>query len=270
MIKFKLPDNLTTFDYGSIRRESEITLDKKIQKPVSFLELLHTNQDGTKINVPVFSAGNLSAIQGKAKSRKTFFLVLASSMIMAQNDIKIAIFDTEQFNYHSQNTLWRINKLNPNNRLSFFNIRKYSIDVRLEFVENYILNEKPDLIFLDNVRDCMIDINSWTETNALLTTFIQLSDEFKTHICLTLHENPGKDNDKARGAIGTELQNKCETILKLEKDANDPQYTRCKGLFTRNMDFDEIMFKIDDRGIPVLVSDFDPNAKNNNLEEEPF
>ena len=102
MIKFKLPDNLTTFDYGSIRRESEITLDKKIQKPVSFLELLHTNQDGTKINVPVFSAGNLSAIQGKAKSRKTFFLVLASSMIMAQNDIKIAIFDTEQFNYHSK------------------------------------------------------------------------------------------------------------------------------------------------------------------------
>jgi hypothetical protein len=262
MIHFKLPNNLTVFDYPKLLKETEILKTETYYKPVSYLELLHTKQDGSKINIPVISAGNLSCIQGKAKARKTFFLILASSMILAQKDVKIAVFDTEQFNYHSSLTLWRINQLTPNNSLRFFNLRKYSIDVRLEFVENYILNEKPEVIFLDNVRDCMQDINSWVETNKILTTFIQLADEFKTHIALTLHENPGKDNDKARGAIGTELQNKCETVFRLEKDETFPNCTNVKGLFTRNMEFDEMSFKISERGIPELTSEFDKKNRN--------
>ena len=253
-VKFKLPDNLTTFDYEKLVKETEIRKYDRYDKPVSYLDLVHTNTDGTKKNVPVMTAGNLSGVQGKAKSRKTFFLVLASSMIFAQKDIKIAIMDTEMFKYHSSLTLYRINKLTPNNKLRFFNLRKYSIDVRLEFVETYILRERPEILFLDNVRDCMIDINSWTETNRILTTFIQLADDVGTHICLTLHENPGTDNDKARGAIGTEMQNKCETVFRLEKDGD---FTKVKGLFTRNMEFDSLEFNINPEGLPVLLSDFE-------------
>src|ERR1035437_4773031 len=261
MIKFQLPDKLVTFDYLKLLKDTEIKYGEQYYKPVSYLSLIHTKQDGSKINVPVISAGNLSCIQGKAKSKKTFFLTLISSMIFSQRDVNIVIFDTEQFNYHSSTTLWRINQLTPDIKLKFFNLRKYSIDVRLEFVENYILNEKPEIVFLDNVRDCMQDINSWVETNKILTTFIQLADEFKTHICLSLHENPGKDNDKARGAIGTELQNKCETIFRLEKDDAFPNCTTVKGLFTRNMEFDDLSFKIGEHGIPILSSEFDKKAQ---------
>jgi hypothetical protein len=269
MIKFVLPDHLTSFDYEKLLKETEILKDVHYSKPITYLELLHTKLDATKINVPVLTSGNLSAIQGKAKSRKTFFIIIAAQMIYMQKNISIAFFDTEQFNFHSALTLWRINKLIPENKLRFFNLRKYSIDVRLEFVENYILHEKPDLIFLDNIRDCMIDINNWSETNKIITTFVQLSDEFKTHICLTLHENPGADNDKARGAIGTELQNKCETIFRLEKDKNDPRYTTVKGLFTRNMEFDSLVFHINEDGFPVLISDFE-GKKNIDNEVGPF
>ena len=252
MIKFSLPDNLKIFDYEKLIKDTEILSSVRYERPKAYLELIHTKEDGGKVNVPVMTSGNMSAIQGKAKSRKTFFIVLCSKMIYLQNKIKIAIFDTEQFNYHSSLTFNRINKTTPDNYLRFFNLRKYTIDVRLEFVETYIMRERPDLIFLDNIRDCMTDINSWTETNHVLTTLIQLSDEFKTHICLTLHENPGVDTDKARGAIGTELQNKCETIFKIEKVKETPHISKVKGLFTRNIEFDEMDFIINNDGIPEL------------------
>jgi hypothetical protein len=252
MLKFELPKDLTTFDFDKIQGDSEIKAGDFIEKPKSFFNLELTKEDETRVLVPVMTKGNLSAIQGKAKARKTFFLTLASKMILEQNNIDIVIFDTEQFKYHSLMTLHRINKLYPDNGLRMFNLRKYSIDVRLEFVESYILKHRPDLIFLDNVRDCMVDINSWVETNKILTVFIQLADEVGTHICLTLHENPGTDNDKARGAIGTELQNKCETVFRLEKHKEKPKYTKVKGLFTRNRDFNAFLFEINEDGLPVL------------------
>lgn len=255
-IKFTMPEKLVTFDFEKIILEAEIQKNKIYEKPVTYLSLLHTNQDGTKTNVPVMSAGNLSAIQGKAKSRKTFFLVLASSMILKQNNIKIAIFDTEQYNYHSSLTLRRINLLNPDNNLKFFNLRKYAKDIRFQFVQDYIVKKRPDLIFLDNIRDCMIDYNSAKETDSILTPLIQLADEYKTHICVTLHENPGVDNNKARGVIGTELQNKAETVLQASLEKEDRNYTRITGLFTRNMCFDDLQFRISDDGLPELVSEF--------------
>jgi hypothetical protein len=252
MVDFKLPENLTTFDYEKIVKDSEIVKGKFYEKPKTLFELKHTLEDKSEIMVPVLTKGNLSAIQGKAKARKTFFITLATKMIIEQNDIKIAIFDTEQFQYHSALMFHRINQMIPHNQLKLFNLRKYSIDVRLEFAENYILKEKPDLIFLDNIRDCMININSWEETNKILTIFIQLADDIGTHICLTLHENPGADNEKARGAIGTELQNKCETVFRLEKNKDKPNLTVVKGIFTRNREFDPFVFKINESGLPEL------------------
>ena len=153
----------------------------------------------------------------------------------------------------------RIKNLNPDINLRLFNLRRYSIDVRLEFIETYIMQYKPDLLFIDNIRDCMININSGDETIKVLTILIQLCDKYGTHICCTLHENPGKENDKARGAIGTELQNKCETIFKVETD-KETNETKVEALFTRNMDFDDLIFKINNNGVPVIETDFDPEA----------
>jgi hypothetical protein len=261
-IKFILPKELTEFNFEKILPDSEIISGKFYEKPKPLLELLKTKKDGIIINVPVLTKGNLSGVQGKAKSRKTFFLILASYMISIQNDCDIAVCDTEQYNYHSAIMLSRIINLNPDINIRFFNLRAYSIDVRLEFIETYIQQFKPDLLFIDNIRDCMININSWEETNKVLTTFIQLCDKYGTHICCTLHENPGKENDKARGAIGTELQNKCETIFKVETDKETGE-TKVEGLFTRNMDFDDVIFEINNNGIPVIKTSFDPNAARN-------
>lgn len=252
-MRFNLPEKLTSYDFNTILKEAEIQKGQFFRKPETVLELNKTKDDGSVVQVPVLTAGNLSAIQGKAKSRKTFFLCLASYMISKQNDLKIAIFDTEQADYHSAKTRGRIDLMNENINLNYFRLRKYTRDINLDFINEYICKFRPDLVFIDNIRDCMSDINSNMETSNVMKSLKQIIDEYGTHCCVTLHENPYKDNDKARGVIGTELQNACETIFKVEKDG---EQTKVSGLFTRNGDFDEIYFKIREDGIPILLTDF--------------
>ena len=132
---------------------------------------------------------------------------------------------------------------------------------------DYINEHKPDLIFFDNVKDCLRNINDWAEVDKVLNTFTQQADEYGTHICFTLHENPSKDDNKGRGAIGTELQNKCETIFKLDKDGD---LTKVIGLFTRTQEFDELLFRITEKGLPVLLSDFDKKEIEIQNRIEPF
>jgi len=260
MIKFTLPDKLTFFDFDKIKDDAEIKKGVYYDKPKSLLMLPKTNIIGTIMQVPVMTEGNISTIQGKAKSRKTFFLILLSKLL---SNIKLTIIDTEQYQYHSALMLHRIGNINPQNNITFFNLRKYSIDVRLEFIENYIVHNRPEMMFIDNIRDCMQDINSWVETNKILTILTQLTDEYKTHIVLTLHENPAKESDKARGAIGTELQNKSETVIKLEKN-KETDYTKVEGLFCRNIEFDSFEFLINSDGLPEIITDqFASNSEVN-------
>jgi hypothetical protein len=253
-INFSIPEQYTQFNYDEIINGAEVFKDKFYEKPVILLHLPKTKADCSTVKIPVFTACNISGIQGKAKSRKTFFLALATKLIYAQKQIELVIFDTEQAFYHSSLTLKRIFSMSPNINLRFFNLRKYSQDVRLEFIETYILKNKPDLVFIDNIRDCLSNINSIEQANEVLNTFKQLLDITGVHVCMTLHENPGKDNDKARGHLGTELQNCAETIFKVEKDSGNSEYSNAKGLFTRNGDFDDLMFMIED-GIPRLCND---------------
>jgi hypothetical protein len=242
MLQYKLPENLSKYDFKTILKEAEIVKGQTFPKPKALLTLKKEEKQ-----VTVLSAGNLSAIQGKAKSRKTFFMCLASYIISQQNNLEIVIFDTEMSDYHSALTRHRIDKLNETIKLKFFRLRKYTRDINLDFINDYITRYKPGMVFIDNIRDCMININSNEETTAILKVLKQIIDEYGTHVCVTLHENPYKDNDKARGVIGTELQNACETIFKVEKD---DMLTKVSGFFTRNGDFNDLHFKINGDGIP--------------------
>ena len=252
-MRFNLPDRLTTYDFDKIFKEARIDKGQTFKAPKILLELPFEKEPGNVIQRIVLTEGNLSAIQGKAKTRKTFFICLVAYMLSKQNDLKIALFDTEQTDWHSAKTRGRIDTMNDNIQLEFFRLRKYTRDINMDFINDYIVKNKPDFVFIDNIRDCMININSNEETTAILKILKQVSDEFGTHICVTLHENPYKDNDKARGVIGTELQNACETIFKVE--LNNEQ-TIIKGIFTRNGQFDDLAFSIDENGLPRLLTGF--------------
>jgi hypothetical protein len=72
-----------------------------------------------------------------------------------------------------------------------------------------------------------------------------------------LHENPS--DGKLRGHIGTELMNKAETVLRVEKMENNLRISKLSCDMVRGLDFDPIYFTINDN-IPEIVANYDENT----------
>jgi hypothetical protein len=194
-------------------------------------------------------------IQGKAKSRKTFFLLLLNWLILRENlNIKnIVVFDTEQFKHHSVLFKQRLKRMSDRYEVvKMYNIRRYSKDVRFQFIQDYLQKYDIDIAFIDNLRDVFRNFNNLEQSDDVLTALTQISENIGIHICCCLHENPG--DMKARGHIGTEMQAKCETVFNVTTTEED-DITIVKGIFTRNGKFEPATFKIED-GLPVLKSGF--------------
>jgi len=201
----------------------------------------------------IFSRGNISCITGQAKSRKTFCISLLCADFLNENKSgNILIVDTEQSaSYVWMNTRrilrilnWNVRQNNP--RLSVLPLRAFSIQERITLFKEAIMDLKPDIVFLDGVRDLVLDINSNAETSEMIALLLQLSAQCENTICCTLHENPS--NDKVRGTLGTEMQNKCETVISVAKV--DEQLSTCEPKLTRGKSFDKFSFYINDEGLP--------------------
>ncbi len=83
---------------------------------------------------------------------------------------------------------------------------------------------------------------------------MQWTDDRQIHIHTILHQNKGDEN--ARGHIGTELNNKAETVLLVEKDKGDADISRVSAMHIRAMDFEPFAFRINDRALPELVENY--------------
>ena len=71
------------------------------------------------------------------------------------------------------------------------------------------------------------DINSPSESTKVISLLMTWTGERHIHIHTILHQNKGDEN--ARGHIGTELSNKAETVLQVEKDEKDPDISTVKA-----------------------------------------
>ena len=69
-----------------------------------------------------------------------------------------------------------------------------------------------------------------------------------------LHQNKRAEN--ARGYIGTELNNKAETILRLEKDKSDSNISKVEAVHIRTMDFKPFAFRIIEQALSEIVESY--------------
>ena len=179
--------------------------------------------------------GNFSAAIGKAKSKKTFNVsaIVAASLKngtvlqyvaeLPDNKRKILYVDTEQSPYHCQKVMRRIIRMaglplneEPEN-LEFLTLRRHTPEIRIAIVEEAIYrSESLGLVIIDGIRDMVYDINSPGESTKIISKLMQWTDERQIHIHTILHQNKADEN--ARGHIGTELNNKAETVLEVAKD----------------------------------------------------
>jgi hypothetical protein len=217
--------------------------------------------------------GNFSASTGKAKSKKTFNIcaIVASALTngtvlnyhatLPDNKRKIIYVDTEQSRFHCLRVLRRIHLLadlsteEKASNLEFLSLRQYAPKLRLSVIENAIYTtDNLGLVIIDGIRDLAYDINSPNESTELITKLMQWTDERQIHIHTVLHLNKGDDN--TRGHLGTELNNKAETVLQVTKDEFDRDISSVSAMFIRDRDFEPFAFRINKDSLPELIENY--------------
>ena len=217
----------------------------------------------------VCSVGNISAICGEAKSKKTFLAsaLVASAMAMPFkginnfanvdkcDNINVLWVDTEQGERHVRKVVERIStmtgsKLGGSNvepRLTTLALRELSPAERKARMLDAMSLMPYDIVVIDGIADLQRNTNDLEESDALVMELMALSTMAQTHIICVLHTNPG--SDKARGHLGSSLLRKAETVIFVHRAGDtsivEPQYCR-------NEPFERFAFTINDEGIPEL------------------
>ena len=213
--------------------------------------------------------GNFSASTGKAKSKKTFNIsamvaaavtnttVLNYRACLPEGKRKILYFDTEQSKYHCHNVLERIYKLSglsvkkDDPRLLFWGLREYTPKLRIALID-YALRKHQEVgfVIIDGLRDLMYDINNGKEATDVMTVLMAWTSVYDLHIHTVLHLN--KNDNNPRGHIGTELENKAETVLIISKNLQNNSISEVRPMHMKDKEFSTFAFHIDDNKLPVL------------------
>lgn len=221
----------------------------------------------------ICTLGNFSASAGKEKSKKTFNVSALTACLLSGKRVlnyspmplgernKVLYVDTEQSNFHCKKVARRILYLAGleesefADRLIFLALRRYSPQDRIELIEQAIY-DNPDmfLVIIDGLRDLVQDINNPTEATTIMSKLQKWTDERNIHIHNVLHLNKGDDN--TRGHLGTELNNKAETILQITKSVEDKNTSIVSPKTVRDIDFDDFAFCINNQGLPELLENY--------------
>lgn len=203
--------------------------------------------------ISVFSKKSISTLIGKAKAGKTTCTAWVTAQIL-NNKLKVLWIDTEQGLYYSSRTqswVLSIQGRIENKDLSFYDLKIHAPNVRIEMVEHLIQTFEPDMVILDGIRDLVFDINEPKEATNVTGSLMRWADTFDCHILSILHQNKG--NEHARGHLGSEMINKSETVIKVEKD-EQKKLTVCTPEFTRGEPFPIFAFDRDAAGMPQIVN----------------
>lgn len=208
----------------------------------------------------IASLGNISAVVGAAKSKKTFLCTALVGGLLADNGdfgitprlVKVLWVDTEQSQLHTRRVVERIHRIAgwDTNRnyglLDSLSLREIEPKERADILYKAIELYTPRLVVIDGISDLMYNTNDIEESDRIVGQLMALSTDYNCHILCVLHTNP--NSDKARGHIGSTLQRKAETVMFVHRVGDssvvEPQ-------FCRNEEFEPFAFIIDEEGLPV-------------------
>ena len=263
---------MNTTDYENIWKASLIHVTDEFTLPPVVL------QAGEAI---IGTLGNFSVSTGKMKAKKTFNVsaIVAAALVNGQvleykasfpeSKRTILYFDTEQSPYHCQLVMQRILRLAglPIDRepehLKFSHLRAIADPNERREIISYAIYNTPNvgLVVIDGIRDLMLDINNSTEATKLVGDLMQWTSEQNIHIQTVLHLNKGDDN--ARGHIGTELNNKAETVLQITKDNTLPERSIVAPAIIRSKPFDKFAFQLKEMEDGMCVPEIDHSYSDN-------
>jgi len=195
------------------------------------------------------SRGNILAINGRAKSRKS---VIASAIMSAAfcseflgfttrflQDPKILNFDTEQgygdWILGSRRVIRDAGlSKSPPGFLSFHS-RDCTVEMRLDLLRYALETYRPDVLVIDGVVDLVYDLNSQEEATKVGGELLTWSVKYNCLIVVIIHLT--KSNGFMTGALGTYLEKKCQTAIKCEKDEDDDNISTISCQYARRKPF---------------------------------
>lgn len=239
-------------------------LSKRIQSTdkITSAEYL-MNIDGVK----KISKDNISGFIGLAKSRKSFAVTMFISALVgglnlynkfqALKKCKVLAADTEQSADDVQLVTKRIKHLVGDEvNLFMYALKPFSPTERLNAIELLLIEHRPDVLVIDGVKDLIYNINDPVECTNVMSRLQKWNVQFDIHICCVLHQNKGDGN--ARGHIGTELNNKCQILIRVTQHETDKRFSHFEEVFGRGKGIDGFDFFVNneykDFGIPEVVS----------------
>jgi hypothetical protein len=259
-----LNDIIKDVELSKILDDTTILASETYKSPPPIITI-----DGTTVS----TLDNFSALTGKAKAKKTYLVsglvaaalsgeqVLQFCATLPKGKEKILYIDTEQSRYHCHRVLTRILKMaecrtdydHPN--LDFISLREYTSVIRMQVID-YVLRTRTGygLVIIDGLRDLLVDINSVSESVVVINKLMEWSSRYELHIHVVLHLNKG--DDKVRGHLGTELNNKAESVLVVTRNASDGNVSEVHPVHVRDKEFKPFAFRIDENGLPVTVGEF--------------
>ncbi len=212
-------------------------------------------------NTPFATLGNFSCIIGKAKSKKTFLITLVVGTFLkgaigiiqafqAKDKKRVVWFDTEQSRGHVVKAFRRALALSCESEfydIEVYDLRPHSPKERLQMISMILvdLNTEKDIAFsvIDGIRDLVTDINDPVQATDISTWLMKVTGDQELHICTVLHQN--KSDNNARGHLGTEIINKAESVLSVQKESDT--ISKVQAEFYRNsQEFKPFYFTIDE------------------------
>jgi len=266
------------FDFKKIHESILIDLNVVYDRPRLVISIGRDDKSYNGTNYPLRfgTAGNISMIKGEEKARKSFLksLLLGCSFggrsnlytnsidILGHNlkDKYIFDVDTEQDEYDSWLNAIRIPKLvgiKPDNYIPV-RLREKTPNERMQYLE-YLFMESEyrnnlGLVSIDGYVDLINDFNSQIESSELTQKLMKWSSISKCHITGVLHLNP--NSDKARGHLGTILQQKCETVV-IIADKGDYSLVTCQR--GRGKKFKDFCITVNDEWLPEIIDNPEQN-----------
>jgi hypothetical protein len=191
---------------------------------------------------PICTPGNLTTIGAQAKTGKSAFVgAIISAVICAEEGVSKADnlglsatppqgrallhFDTEQSPYDAdqlvRRSLRRSTTEAPPSFLDSFRLAGFSAPELKQALK--ITLEEADAVrgifavIVDGIADLVIDVNDQAECNMFIAELHELAIQYDCPIVCIVHENPAQESGKMRGHLGSQLERKAESNIRLKK-----------------------------------------------------
>lgn len=275
-----LTANGSSFDVAAACKKALINLKKKVPKPPICLAIRQGSEE-----IGICSMGDFSIAVGKAKSRKTSLVSLMTAALISNDYVcdtfrgllpedqrTVLYVDTEQSEYDAINVTSRATRLAGDGEFSNFipaMLREYKTEHRKAMLEWYMQNiPNIGFVVIDGIRDLVKSVNNEDECIDMVDWIMTLSSKYRCHILCVIHEN--KVGGQVRGHLGTELQNKAQTIIGIAKPEDDENISIVKVRESRHKPFKPFAIGFDEEAhLPTVNLDYEVNEKSKSYKKTP-